>query len=243
MAVNIKNLKKTFGEKTAVNIEKLSIENGTMLGLVGNNGAGKTTLFRLILDLLKADTGTVSMSFSKDDGVTFETDVKVDEEWKAYTGAYIDESFLIDFLSPDEYFDFIAKVNDIKKDTLKTRLSEFEDFMTNEINGQKKLIRSLSAGNKQKTGIVSAMLNYPQLLILDEPFNFLDPSSQNHLKRILSEYNRKTQATIIISSHNLAHTIDICDRIVVMEHGNAVKDLSGNNEDTRSELEEYFGKM
>ncbi len=242
MTIEIQNLRKTFGTKTAVDIDALKIENDTILGLVGNNGAGKTTLFRLMLDLLKADNGVVSMTFNKDSGVTFETDVKVDEEWKAYTGAYIDEGFLINFLTPDEYFDFIAKANDMGMELLKERLSMFETFMNGEIIGQKKLIRNLSAGNKHKTGIISAMLNKPQLLILDEPFNFLDPTSQNNLKHLLFEYKRKTGATIIISSHNLTHITDISSRIVIMEHGKVVKDLQNDNENTYGELEEYFGK-
>ncbi len=242
MTIEIQNLRKTFGTKTAVDIDALEIENDTILGLVGNNGAGKTTLFRLMLDLLKADNGVVTMTFNKESGVTFETDVKVDEEWKAYTGAYIDEGFLINFLTPDEYFDFIAKANDMGMDLLKERLSMFETFMNGEIIGQKKLIRNLSAGNKHKIGIISAMINNPQLLILDEPFNFLDPTSQNILKHLLVEYKRKTGATIIISSHNLTHITDISSRIVIMEHGKVVKDLQNDNENTYSELEEYFGK-
>lgn len=242
MILTIKNIKKTFGENTAVDIDSLTIQPGTLLGLVGNNGAGKTTLFRLMLDLLKADdiNGAVKMQFDNPDGSTFETDVKVDEEWKTYTGAYINESFLIDFLSPEEYFSFIAKVNNLSDDALKTKLTEFEAFMNGEVLGQKKLIRSLSAGNKQKVGIIAAMLAQPQLLILDEPFNFLDPSSQNHLKAMLTEYNRSTGATIIVSSHNLAHTVDISSRIVVMEHGRIVKDLQENNAQAHAELEAYF---
>lgn len=242
MILTIKNIKKTFGENTAVDIDSLTIQPGTLLGLVGNNGAGKTTLFRLMLDLLKADdtNGAVKMQFDNPDGSTFETDVKVDEEWKTYTGAYINESFLIDFLSPEEYFSFIAKVNSLSDDALKTKLTEFEAFMNGEVLGQKKLIRSLSAGNKQKVGIIAAMLAQPQLLILDEPFNFLDPSSQNHLKAMLTEYNRSTGATIIVSSHNLAHTVDISSRIVVMEHGRIVKDLQENNAQAHAELEAYF---
>lgn len=242
MILTIKNIKKTFGENTAVDIDSLTIQPGTLLGLVGNNGAGKTTLFRLMLDLLKADdtAGSIKMQFDNSDGSTFETDVKVDEEWKTYTGAYINESFLIDFLSPEEYFSFIAKVNNLSDDALKTKLTEFEAFMNGEVLGQKKLIRSLSAGNKQKVGIIAAMLAQPQLLILDEPFNFLDPSSQNYLKAMLTEYNRSTGATIIVSSHNLAHTVDISSRIVVMEHGRIVKDLQENNAQAHAELEAYF---
>ena len=238
--LSFNNLKKTFGEKVAVDISQLQIANGTILGLVGNNGAGKTTLFRLALDLLKADTGEVIMTFDDGNGTSFSTDVRVDEEWKKYTGAYIDSSFLIDFLTPEEYFEFIAKVCGIGKEELSKRLDAFASFMNGEILGQKKLIRSMSAGNKQKIGIISALLNNPKLVILDEPFNFLDPSSQNLLKRNLVEYNKNTGAAILISSHNLSHTIDISTRVVVMEHGKIVKDLDNSGEKARTELEEYF---
>ena len=240
--LSFNNLKKTFGEKVAVDINQLQIDKGTILGLVGNNGAGKTTLFRLALDLLKADTGEVVMTFDDGNGTSFSTDVRVDEEWKKYVGAYIDSSFLIDFLTPEEYFEFIAKVCGIGKEELDKRLEAFSAFMSDEILGQKKLIRSMSAGNKQKIGIISALLNNPKLVILDEPFNFLDPSSQNLLKRCLVDYNRNTGAAIVVSSHNLSHTIDISTRIVVMEHGKIVKDLDNSGESARTELEEYFNK-
>ena len=164
----------------------------------------------------------------------------MDEEWKNQTGAFIDESFLIDFLSPEEYFEFIARVNNIDKKTLDIRLKEYAVFMNDEIVGKKKLIRSMSAGNKQKIGIIAAMINRPQLLILDEPFNFLDPSSQNMLKKMIINYNKETGATILISSHNLTHTIDISNRIVVMEHGKIVKDLDNTDIKAKIELEEYF---
>ena len=242
MNITYNNLVKTFSGNTAVDIDKLEIHENTLLGLVGNNGAGKTTLFRLTLDLLKADTGNVEMSFCKPDNSTFTTDVRVDEEWKVYTGAYIDESFLIDFLTPEEYFEFIAKVNNIDKDTLKSILEKYAPFMSDEILGKQKLIRNMSAGNKQKIGIISAILNRPQLLILDEPFNFLDPTSQNMLKKILVNYKNETGATIMVSSHNLTHTVDISSRIVVMEHGRIVKDLDNNGTAAREELEEYFNR-
>ena len=242
MKITFTNLRKEFGDKVAVNIENLDVKPGTLLGIVGNNGAGKTTLFRLTLDLLRPDCGEVITQFVNSDGTTFGTDVKVSEEWKVYTGAYIDENFLIDFLTPEEYFEFIAKANDMSKSAMTERIEKFSHFMNEEIVGKNKIIRSMSAGNKQKIGIISAMLNDPQLLILDEPFNSLDPSSQNILKKILVEYNKATGATILISSHNLSHTMDICNRIVIMEHGCIVKDFSEPNSSTRQELEEYFNK-
>jgi ABC-2 type transport system ATP-binding protein len=238
MKVNINNLVKKFGSNTAVNINDFTICDGEILGLVGNNGAGKTTLFRLILDLLKADQGEVSLVCDDERTIYPEKD----ETWKMLAGAYIDEGFLIDFLTPEEYFAFIGKVNKLDKATIDKRIEMFNHFMGGEILGQKKLIRNLSSGNKQKVGIISAFINKPNLLILDEPFNFLDPSSQNILKNIIIEYNHENDATILISSHNLAHTFDICSRIVLLEHGNIIKDIQNENRSADKELEDYFNK-
>ena len=105
--IQISNLQKKFGEKTAVNIDNYLINQGDMLGLVGNNGAGKTTLFRLILDLLQADRGKVTIN---------DIDVCKSEDWKNFTGAFIDDGFLIDYLTPEEYFYFIGKMYGLKKE-------------------------------------------------------------------------------------------------------------------------------
>ncbi|NDW13155.1 ABC transporter ATP-binding protein [Bacteroides sp. 214] len=229
--ITIENLQKLFGEKKAVDIATYNIAQGDMIGLVGNNGAGKTTLFRLILDLLKADNGLVKIN---------DIDVSKSEEWKTYTGAFIDEGFLIDYLTPEEFFYFTGKMYGLKKEEVDERLVQFERFMNGEVLGQKKFIRNYSAGNKQKIGIISAMLHYPQLLILDEPFNFLDPSSQSIIKHILRKYNEETKATVLISSHNLNHTIDICPRIALLEHGVVIRDIANNDNSAEKELEEYF---
>ena len=214
--ITIDKLKKNFGEKIAVDIEHYEINQGDMLGLVGNNGAGKTTLFRIMLDLLKADDGKVIIN---------DIDVSQSEDWKSITGAFIDNGFLIDYLTPEEYFYFIGKMYGLKKEEVDERLIPFERFMSGEVIGHKKLIRNYSAGNKQKIGIISAMLHYPQLLILDEPFNFLDPSSQSIIKHLLKKYNEEHQATVIISSHNLNHTVDVCPRIALLEHGVIIRDI------------------
>ena len=229
--ITINQLKKAFGNTLACDIEQFTINDGEILGLVGNNGAGKTTLFRMLLDLLKPDEGDVAL-----DGIN----PAQSEEWKAATGSYIDEGFLIDFLTPEEYFAFIGKITDKTQEEVDERLKVFEKFAAGEIFGQKKLIRNLSAGNKQKVGIISALFNNPKLVILDEPFNFLDPSSQNTLKHVLTEYNKRTGATILVSSHNLAHTIDISTRIALLEKGHIVRDLANADGSARAELENYF---
>jgi ABC-2 type transport system ATP-binding protein len=229
--IKIENLKKAFGQTIASDIPSFQVNDGEILGLVGNNGAGKTTLFRMLLDLLKPDEGSVMLdSFNPAES----------EEWKASTGAYIDEGFLIDFLTPEEYFAFIGKITDMTQEAVDERLKDFERLAAGEIFGQKKLIRNLSAGNKQKVGIISALFNRPKLVILDEPFNFLDPSSQNVLKHVLTDYNRETGATILISSHNLQHTVDISTRIALLEKGQIIRDLPNTDGSTRAELEDYF---
>ena len=229
--ITIDKLKKNFGEKVAVDIEHYEINQGDMLGLVGNNGAGKTTLFRTMLDLLKADDGKVIIN---------DIDVSQSEDWKSITGAFIDDGFLIDYLTPEEYFYFIGKMYGLKKEEVDERLIPFERFMSGEVIGHKKLIRNYSAGNKQKIGIISAMLHYPQILILDEPFNFLDPSSQSIIKHLLKKYNEEHQATVIISSHNLNHTVDVCPRIALLEHGVIIRDIINEDNSAEKELEDYF---
>ena len=229
--IRIESLKKQFGETIACDIPELTINDGDILGLVGNNGAGKTTLFRMLLDLLKPDAGAVAL-----DGIN----PAESEEWKAKTGAYIDESFLIDFLTPEEYFAFIGKITNMSQEAVDELLKDVERLASGEIFGHKKLIRNLSAGNKQKVGIISALFSRPKLVILDEPFNFLDPSSQNILKHMLTEYNQETGATILISSHNLQHTVDISTRITLLEKGQIIRDLPNHDGSTRQELEQYF---
>ena len=219
--ISINNLQKKFGEKMAVNIYHYEINQGDMLGLVGNNGAGKTTLFRLMLDLLKADNGNVVIN---------DIDVSQSEDWKNVTGAFIDDGFLIDYLTPEEYFYFIGKMYGLKKEEVDERLVPFERLMNGEVIGQKKLIRNYS----------SAMLHYPQLLILDEPFNFLDPSSQSIIKHMLRKYSEEHNATVIISSHNLNHTTDVCPRIALLENGVIIRDIINENNSAEKELEDYF---
>ena len=229
--ITISNLKKAFGETIASDIPSFNINDGDILGLVGNNGAGKTTLFRMLLDLLKPDEGSVSI-----DGIN----PAESEVWKDSTGAYVDEGFLIDFLTPEEFFAFLGRINGITQEEVDERLKPFERLAGGEVFGQKKLIRNLSAGNKQKVGIISALFMKPKLVILDEPFNFLDPSSQNVLKHVLTDYARENKATLLISSHNLAHTIDISTRIALLEKGQIIKDLPNNEGSAKAELENYF---
>lgn len=229
--IHIEQLRKNFGSKLAVDIEEYTILPNDMLGLVGNNGAGKTTLFRLILDLLQPDHGHITLN-----GI----EVAKSEEWKQFTGAFIDDGFLIDYLTPEEYFYFLGRIYHLSKKEVDERLQPFERFMNDEVMRQKKFIRNFSAGNKQKIGIIAAMLHHPKLLMLDEPFNFLDPSSQSILKHLLKKYHEEQEATILISSHNLNHTVDVCTRIALLEHGSIIRDIQNKDSSAQKELESYF---
>jgi len=231
--IEITNLVKTFNKNTAVDIPSLKIDKGELVGLVGNNGAGKTTTFRLMLDLLRANTGSVLIK-----GLN----VAKSEEWKNYTGSFIDSNFLIDFFTPDEYFAFTGKVYGLNDHAIKERLAMFEKFMSEEILNQKKYIRHFSSGNRQKIGIVAAMMVYPDILILDEPFNYLDPSSQIEMKRLLQWQNTQFGTTILISSHNLNYIHDVSSRILLMEQGVIIKDKKNSVEENISEIYNYFAK-
>lgn len=231
MDIVVDGVSKKFGDKVALNIDKYIIRQGEIVGLVGNNGAGKTTLFRVMLDLIKPDAGCVTINGC----VTHAS-----EDWKSVTGAFIDSGFLIDYLTPDEYFSFIGKISGMTSEEIGEQLTRFETFMNGELLGNNTLIRNLSAGNKQKVGIIGAMLTSPGVLVLDEPFNFLDPSSQLAMKHLLQNYNSENGATIIVSSHNLSHTLDICNRVTLLEHGVILKDVEKDNADMRKEIEQYF---
>ena len=218
--IKIKDLSKIYSGRIVLNIDNFIVNENEIVGIVGNNGAGKTTLFRLILDLIRADSGTISIC---------DNPVTKSEVWKNITGSYLEESFLIDFLTPEEYFNFIAKIYDIDQIALANRLSFFELFFKEEILNQKfKLIRDYSKGDRQKIGIVSSLIADPQVLILDEPFNHLDPSSQIVLKKILKKVNSTKGTTILLSSHNLNHLSELCSRICLMEKGSIIKDVNSS---------------
>lgn len=213
MLIQFQNITKRYGDISVLEIESLSISSGECIGLVGNNGAGKTTAFSLLLDLIKATDGEV---LSKGE------DVSKDERWKSFTGAFIDETFLIDFLTPEEYFQFIAGLHNWSDGDLSSFLDQFEEFFNGEVLGQKKYIRDLSKGNQKKVGIIGALIGDPEIVILDEPFASLDPTSQNRLKNLIK--SRIDKHTFLISSHDLNHVADVSSRIVVLEKGKVIMD-------------------
>ena len=227
--IEINNITKKYSKDTVLDVLKLDIPDGQTFGLVGNNGAGKTTLFSCLLDLVKPTTGKIT-----NNGV----EVKESEEWKKFTTAFLDESFLIGYLLPEEYFYFIGELRGLRKKQIDDFLLKFEEFFNGEIIGKKKYLRDLSKGNQKKAGIVAALIGDPKVVVLDEPFANLDPSTQIRLKQIIKELS-STGTTVLVSSHDLQDVTEVCKRIVLLEKGKVINDINTSNK-TLSELESYF---
>jgi ABC-2 type transport system ATP-binding protein len=228
--ITIDTVSKKYGKAEVLNIDALEIPTGQSFGLVGNNGAGKTTLFNILLDLIRPTTGAI---------VTNDISVNKSEAWKKFTGSFIDESFLISYLTPEEYFQFIGDLRGMNKADVTSFLSQFEEFFNEEVLGKKKYLRDLSKGNQKKVGIVAAMMGDPQVVVLDEPFANLDPTTQIRLKKILKTLTENKEITVLVSSHDLSHVTEVCERIVVLDKGAVVKDIVTSAE-TLQELERYF---
>jgi ABC-2 type transport system ATP-binding protein len=228
--IAIENLRKEYKTQIVVDVEQLLIGQKESFGLVGNNGAGKTTLFRMILDLIRPTSGTVTINGKN---------VQLNDEWKSYVGSYLDENFLIQYLTPEEYFRFVGKLHGYSDADIQGFLAKFEELFHGEVIGNKKFIGDLSKGNLKKVGIAAAFIGNPQVVVLDEPFENLDPTSQIRLKDLLRKERETRNLTYLISSHDLNHVTDICQRIVILEKGKVIKDLR-DSANALGELEEYF---
>ena len=224
------NLTKKYGKQTVLNIDHLEIPTGQSFGLVGNNGAGKTTFFSLLLDLIQPTTGHI---------INNEVEVSTSEAWKPFTASFIDETFLIGYLTPEEYFYFIGDIRGANKADVDALLAQFSDFFHGEILGQSKYLRDLSKGNQKKAGIVASFIGNPKVVILDEPFANLDPTTQIRLKAIIKDLANDRDVTVLVSSHDLIHVTEVCERIVVLNKGEVVKDIQTSVE-TLKELETFF---
>ena len=228
--IQVNNLSKIYNGTTVLKIDALEIKKGESFGLVGNNGAGKTTFFSLLLDLIQPSTGNVI-----NNGV----EVNTSETWKPFTASFLDESFLIGYLTPEEYFYFIGDLRGQNKADVDALLAKHEEFFNGEILKNKKYLRDLSKGNQKKVGIIATLIGNPEVIILDEPFANLDPTTQFRLKRIIKDLADNPEITVLVSSHDLQHTVEVSDRIVAMHKGEVVKDIQ-TSEETLKELELFF---
>lgn len=231
--ITVENLSKVYGKNKVLDIISLTVSKGETFGLVGNNGAGKTTLFSLLLDLIPPTTGKISID---------EVVVNQSEAWKSKVAAFIDESFLIGYLTPEEYFYFLGELRGQNKASVDEFLKQFSDLFNGEILNAGKYIRDLSKGNQKKVGVVGALIGNPEIIVLDEPFANLDPSTQIKLKHLIKLLSQNSEVTFLISSHDLSHTTEVCNRIVVLEKGLVVKDIQTNPE-TLKDLENYFAEQ
>ena len=205
--ITTQNLSKQYNSSTVLHIDHLEIPRGQSFGLVGNNGAGKTTFFSLLLDLIRPTSGYIE---------NHEVKVNESEAWKPTTSAFIDESFLIGYLTPEEYFYFIG-----------------------ELRGRNKADIDALMEKHKKAGIIASLIGDPEVIILDEPFANLDPTTQIRLKKIIKELADNKDVTVLVSSHDLIHVTEVCERIVVLEKGEVVRDINTSTE-TLKELEEFF---
>ncbi|MEA9413565.1 ABC transporter ATP-binding protein [Flavobacterium sp. PL02] len=228
--IQVNKLSKTYNGTTVLKIDNLEIPKGQSFGLVGNNGAGKTTFFSLLLDLIHPSTGNIT---------TNSIQVNNDESWKTFTGSFLDESFLIGYLTPEEYFYFVGDLRGQNKADVDALLLKHEEFFNGEILKNKKYLRDLSKGNQKKVGIIATLIGSPEVIILDEPFANLDPTTVSRLKKIIKELADNPNVTILVSSHDLQHTVEVCDRIVALNKGEIVKDIQTSRE-TLQELESFF---
>jgi len=228
--IKIENLIKKYSKQTVLEINSLEIPSGQTFGLIGNNGAGKTTLFSCLLDLIKPTKGKV---------INNDVEVSTSEDWKSFTTAFLDETFLIGYLMPEEYFYFIGELRGLSKIQVDNFVLKFEDFFHGEILGGKKYLRDLSKGNQKKVGVIAALIGEPKVIILDEPFANLDPSTQIRLKGIIKDLSKYNDTTILVSSHDIQDVTEVCDRIALLEKGKLIKDIKTNKE-TLKELETYF---
>jgi ABC-2 type transport system ATP-binding protein len=228
--IQVNNLSKEYNGTNVLNIESLEIPKGQSFGLVGNNGAGKTTFFSLLLDLIQPTTGHII-----NNGIQ----VNTSEDWKPFTASFLDESFLIGYLTAEEYFYFIGDLRGQNKADVDALLAQHEEFFNGEILKNKKYLRDLSKGNQKKVGIIATLIGNPEVIILDEPFANLDPTTVNRLKKIIKELADNPNITILVSSHDLQHTVEVCERIVALNKGELVKDIA-TTEETLQELELFF---
>ena len=228
--IQIQNIIKAYNKEIVLNIPELTIEKGEIFGLVGNNGAGKTTMFNIVLDLITASKGQVVNK-----GIV----VRESEDWKDFTGAFIDETFLIGYLTAEEYFAFIAGLRKMSKSETNEFLETYKDFFNGEILGKKKFIRDFSKGNQKKVGIIAALMGKPEIVVLDEPFANLDPSSQYKLRKLIKDFAAMNGTTFLISDHTLENIADVSTRLIILEKGKIVRDVP-KTETTLQEIEAFF---
>jgi ABC-2 type transport system ATP-binding protein len=229
VSLTFTDLVKTYGSSVALSVPALQIGAGECVGLVGNNGAGKTTLLRLVLDLIRPSAGAAYISRAR---------VDADSAWKPHVGAFLDSGFLVDYLHPMEYLRLVGGAYGLDAEQVDRRVERFRPFLGPAL-ASGGLLRDLSTGNANKVGIVGAMLPEPALVVLDEPFANLDPGARIALEGLIRHETAERGATVLVSSHDLEHVVDVCSRVLVLAEGRVVHDTP-STPDTLAELRAFF---
>ncbi|MDX2132394.1 MAG: ATP-binding cassette domain-containing protein [Planctomycetota bacterium] len=210
-AIELRGVRKAFGPKVAVEHFDLSIERGTLTGFIGPNGAGKTTTIRIIMSILFADAGTVSV-LGKASAI----------ESKDRIGYLPEERGLYKKMKVGPFLTFMARLKGVPEHGL---ASKVRDWLARVglADCERKKCEELSKGMQQKVQFISAVIHEPELVILDEPFSGLDPVNSRLLRTLIDE-QRKRGTTIIFSTHQMAQAEALCDRVVMIHRGRKVLD-------------------
>lgn len=219
MSLQITNLTKRFGEQTALNDINLNIDKNEIIGLLGPNGAGKSTLMKSIVGALKIDEGQI-IFHGKD--IT-----KAETESKKNIGFLPENNPLYNEMYVKEYLSFVAEIHKIPK----SRVEEVIELVGISPEKSKK-IGQLSKGYKQRVGLAQAILHQPDLLILDEPTNGLDPNQIIEIRNVIKEIGR--EKTVILSTHIMQEVEALCNRVILIHKGIIIQD---------SPIEEFKGKF
>lgn len=219
MKLEVKNLKKSFGEKEVLHGISFSIESGRALGLLGRNGAGKTTTIRILMDVFKANEGSIML-----DGKEFHPgDFQI--------GYLPEERGLYPKKGVQEQIMYLAALRGLDGKTAKKQTMHWlERLGVAEYAGKK--LETLSKGNQQKVQLAQTLVCNPDIIILDEPFSGLDPVNSQVLKEVIREQIQEGNL-VIFSSHQMSYVEEFCEDIVLLNHGDVV--LSGNLRDIKKE--------
>lgn len=218
MSLQIIHLNKKFGEQVALNNINLEIGNSEIIGLLGPNGAGKSTLMKSIVGVLKIDEGQIL--FNGNDVTENEIATKKNMGFLPENNPLYPEMYV------KEYLNFVADIHQIAKE----RVDEVIELVGITPEKSKK-ISQLSKGYKQRVGLAQAIVHSPDLLILDEPTNGLDPNQIIEIRNVIKEIGR--QKTVILSTHIMQEVEALCSRVILIHQGNIIQD---------SQIEEFKGK-
>jgi ABC-2 type transport system ATP-binding protein len=216
--VDVSHVNKSFGPLKAVDDVSFSVEQGEIFGLLGPNGAGKTTTIRLMLEIFKPESGQVSILGGP-----------MDETKKDRIGYMPEERGLYQDITLERVLVYLATLKDVPSGEAHLRVKQYLDQFDLSAYKNKK-VKDLSKGMQQKAQIIATLLHKPELVIIDEPFSGLDPINTQMVKNVLIDLRRQG-VTIIMSTHQMHQVEEMCDRILLINHGRAV--LYGNLDDIR----------